>query len=382
MSKHFTLVILLVSLFTVSCNSRIKHLFGKKTPRERYEQKMDELDLDETPEGREWKAVSVRSLAEPVSMTVPFNIRGQFPVGKPRALGFEFRAKRGEKIDFQLTKDTPALVIYADVFVAGGGEPLVSAEVDSSRFSFEAEETETYILRLQPQLQQAGFYRLSVSSGPSLGFPVGHRSARVGSFWGDDRDGGRRKHEGIDIFAPKRAPAVAAADGYVTSVGDGGLGGKTVWLRPEGKNYSLYYAHLDEQLVHVGQYVKKGEVLGLVGNTGNARTTPPHLHFGIYSYGGATDPLPFVNPNTRTAAAPDARPIPAAVRLTKSQKTEQGALVHANTLLVPLALSAQGYLAELPDGKIISAAFGAVRTLSQSTGVPVAGKNKTATRRS
>jgi hypothetical protein len=65
-------------------------------------------------------------------------------------------------------------------------------------------------------------------------------------------------------------------------------------MRPSGKDYVLYYAHLDSQLAYEGQVVKVGDTLGLIGNTGNARTTPSHLHFGIYTSGGAINPLPFV----------------------------------------------------------------------------------------
>ena len=75
---------------------------------------------------------------------------------------------------------------------------------------------------------------------------------------------------------------------------NGGLGGKTVWLRDgEGRNW--YYAHLDSQYVATGDRVRAGDTLGAVGNTGNARRTRPHLHFGLYRAGrGATDPFPFV----------------------------------------------------------------------------------------
>jgi hypothetical protein len=74
------------------------------------------------------------------------------------------------------------------------------------------------------------------------------------------------------------------------------LGGKVIFLHPTGKNYTLYYAHLDEQSVISGATVKLGDTVGLVGKTGNAIHTSPHLHFGIYTSEGAVDPLPFVNP--------------------------------------------------------------------------------------
>ena len=65
----------------------------------------------------------------------------------------------------------------------------------------------------------------------------------------------------MDIFAPKNTPAVAVADGVVTAVEEAGIGGKVVWLRLNNKKITLYYAHLDKQLVSTGQLVKKGDIL-------------------------------------------------------------------------------------------------------------------------
>lgn len=129
----------------------------------------------------------------------------------------------------------------------------------------------------------------------SLAFPVWGKKNNIGSFWGDVRDGGKRKHRGIDIFAKKGTPVVAIADGIIISKGNTPRGGKTLWLQTAGYGWRVYYAHLDEHKARVGQIVKKGDIIGTVGNTGNARTTPPHLHFGIYSWlGGAINPLPYV----------------------------------------------------------------------------------------
>ena len=138
-------------------------------------------------------------------------------------------------------------------------------------------------------------YTLTVTTHASLAFPVSEsgKPAMI-SFWNDKRDAGRN-HEGVDIRAPFRTPAIAAANGYIRNVTENRLGGKVIFLRPEGKNYSLYYAHLDTQMVSTGQTVMKGQPLGLIGNTGNAINTTPHLHFGIYTRGGAVDPLPFID---------------------------------------------------------------------------------------
>src|SRR5690606_11184843 len=103
-----------------------------------------------------------------------------------------------------------------------------------------------------------------------------------------------RSHEGVDVFAPRGTPVVAVVPGVVRS-GNNNLGGKVIWLSQPGKGRSFYYAHLDSQSVNAG-IVKPGDTLGWVGNTGNAVYTAPHLHFGIYYFGGgAVDPFPFIN---------------------------------------------------------------------------------------
>ncbi len=73
------------------------------------------------------------------------------------------------------------------------------------------------------------------------------------------------------------------ANGRIGFTGEKGLGGKQVWLRDTKRGQSLYYAHLDS-IAKTSGSVKTGDTLGFVGNTGNARTTPPHLHFGIYKF--------------------------------------------------------------------------------------------------
>lgn len=147
------------------------------------------------------------------------------------------------------------------------------------------------------------FVERTIPDTAGMVFPVAGKKSIIGSFWGAGRDGGKRKHEGIDIFARKGTPVVAVADGIVMDAGITPRGGKTVWLRSSNDNHYYYYAHLDKQLVQFGQSVKQGQHLGTVGNTGNAKLTPPHLHFGIYSYTGAIDPLPYVKHLPKLALA-------------------------------------------------------------------------------
>lgn len=103
-------------------------------------------------------------------------------------------------------------------------------------------------------------------------------------------------HEGTDIFAPSGTELPAAERGVITRMGTNVLGGITVWLKGES-GVSYYYAHLSAYApgIHVGLVVEPATVLGYVGNTGNARTTPAHLHFEIHPGGGAAiNPFPIL----------------------------------------------------------------------------------------
>lgn len=365
--KNLPFLFILLALFSFSCGTSIRNIFGTETPHEAYAEGLDDRGLDKTPEGRAWLAASKAALEAPITVALPYRQQGYFHADKPRALGLQFTTKRGQRLTFTLTGKSDSLPLYADVFKVGEtGSPLLSADTSSTSFSVDADEGGDYILRLQPALFRSGEYNVSVSIGPSLDFPVSGKKPSVGSTWGDQRDGGKRSHEGIDIFAPKSTPAVAAADGIITGVREGGIGGKVVWLRPEGKPYTLYYAHLDQQLVQEGQRVKKGDVVGLVGNTGNARTTPAHLHFGIYGYGGAIDPLPFVNRAIKAAPVVKDKKLTTQLKLTKAQTLSNGEIIKAATYLVPLAANATGYLAETPGGNLLQVPYNAVQVTKEA----------------
>jgi murein DD-endopeptidase MepM/ murein hydrolase activator NlpD len=117
---------------------------------------------------------------------------------------------------------------------------------------------------------------------------------RVADTWHAARTGGRR-HEGQDLFAPSGTPVYSATHGFVIRIGDAGIGGNAVSVMGAGGRV-YYYAHLSRFApgLRVGDEVTDQTILGYVGNTGNARTTPPHLHFGVYGPGGALNPLPLL----------------------------------------------------------------------------------------
>ena len=112
--------------------------------------------------------------------------------------------------------------------------------------------------------------------------------------WHAPREGGR-VHKGIDIFAPKGTEVVAVADGIVSYIGDQRLGGHCVWLTTEN-GASFYYAHLDRWApgLYEGMELQAGDLLGYVGNTGNARYTPSHLHFGVNESDEMVNPFPLL----------------------------------------------------------------------------------------
>jgi murein DD-endopeptidase MepM/ murein hydrolase activator NlpD len=137
------------------------------------------------------------------------------------------------------------------------------------------------------------------------------RPSDVPNGFDDPRDGGARRHQALDIFAPRGTPVVAADDGVVLSVGTSRHGGRSVYAVDPDRRLVYYYAHLERYRpgLRAGTSVTRGDVLGFVGASGNA--TAPHLHFqvrlwpedGRWWAGTPVDPRPFlVVPGTAAAA--------------------------------------------------------------------------------
>lgn len=274
-------------------------LFQKLSPHEQYVQKLKIAGLDRSGMGGDWLRAAEGSSAQALDVKLPYRGAGYFNATEVRAMALRFEARHGQKLTIRfMLRPAGSFVLFADLFqvVDNQLKSVASADSVAAPFSYEIKKTGTYLLRLQPELLKGGEYELTISAGPSLKFPVavsGH--PRIESFWGDSRDNGGRQHEGIDIFAPEGTPAVAAGNGTVTRVTENKLGGLVVFMRPDNADYNLYYAHLGKQLVRDEQQVLAGDTLGTIDHTGNAKNTPSHLHFGVYTSEGAVDPLPFVN---------------------------------------------------------------------------------------
>lgn len=132
---------------------------------------------------------------------------------------------------------------------------------------------------------------------------AGVRRQDLRDSWNAPRPGGRR-HQGIDIFARRNTPVRSTTLGIVATVGTNALGGQIVRILGPGGEWH-YYAHLERfAAIQKGDIVTPGTVLGYVGNSGNARGTPPHLHYGIYqSRGGAINPYPRFTGSTATTGS-------------------------------------------------------------------------------
>lgn len=100
----------------------------------------------------------------------------------------------------------------------------------------------------------------------------------------DDTRGGERRHEAIDVMAARHTPVVAVEDGTVARLFISDAGGITVYQFDPTSTFCYYYAHLQGYVdgLKEGDRVKRGEVLGYVGTTGNAPKDAPHLHFAIF----------------------------------------------------------------------------------------------------
>jgi len=301
------IAVVVSALIATGCKDGIP-LFDPPPPasaHERYAKGLEKAGLERTALGRDWLAAASSSIRQPLSVSLPFREAGYFAASEARAVAYAIRLREGQRLSAVAAANGSPLTIFLDLYQQTGdtANPLdLVATVDTTlsatgaRLVHEARRDGSYVLRVQPELLRSGGYTITLSAEPTLAFPVSGRDSKaVKSFFGADRDAGARRHHGIDIFAPRGTPVLAAARGTVRSVSPNNLGGNVVWLSDYERGQTLYYAHLDRHHVVAGQSVEIGDTLGFVGNTGNARSTPPHLHFGVYRRGqGPRDPYPYV----------------------------------------------------------------------------------------
>jgi murein DD-endopeptidase MepM/ murein hydrolase activator NlpD len=256
-------------------------------------------EAEQAGAGQRWLSATRAALDEAVDVRMPYAALDTAVNMGPRTAAFAFIARGGQTLEVGLARDpAEAKGIYVEVFrvvnVVGQvlHERLTALRPSASRLRTRLPSDGTYHVLVQTTGGEAAGYRLTLELEAALPFPVvGADKAAIRSLFGASRVDGRR-HQGVDIFVQRLTPVLAVAAGTVMPRQDA-LGGNTVWLNTPGTSY--YYAHLDRIAVREQQRVKVGDVLGYVGNTGNARNVASHLHFGVYRWGRQPiDPLPLL----------------------------------------------------------------------------------------
>lgn len=294
-------LVITIIFFAISCKRvPVSHWFPV-TPQEHYEQELYKAQAEKTASGQTWFKAAKQVLSDTLFTLVPHQERFYLGDSVP-AQSIRLKIPEGRKLvitTFRNEDDSLSKLFLELYRIKTNGKPqrVEYLKTSDQIVTLADNEGDTLLIRIQTGLNEKIRVSLTLTTQPTLSFPLASYGIQnLISFWGAQRDGGVRAHEGIDIKAPRGTPVVAVENGFITQTGTNNLGGKIVFLSASGSPYSIYYAHLDSQLVSVGQRVVRGDTLGLVGNTGNAITTAPHLHFGIYTRGsGAVDPLPFIN---------------------------------------------------------------------------------------
>jgi murein DD-endopeptidase MepM/ murein hydrolase activator NlpD/SH3-like domain-containing protein len=299
-----------LALSVVGCEQveQVQDRFRDLTPYEAYEESLVEAGLAETALARDWIAAGRAALDGAAPVSLPFEEEGFITAEEPGAMAYRVSIPRGQKLTAEVSLESDEdTKVFVELFRVPASEddpmrPIYSFDSIPGAFEHEPWRGGDFVLRLQPELLRGGHYHVELHLEPQLAFPVEGRGMRaIQSVFGDPREAGRRAHHGVDIFARRGTPVLAASAGTVNRVDVTNLGGKVVWVRDPIRNANIYFAHLDSQNVRNGDRVEIGDTLGFVGNTGNARTTPPHLHFGVYRRGeGPVDPAPFLRPPRRT----------------------------------------------------------------------------------
>lgn len=301
---HRVIILLAAGATLAGCsgNALLPSLTTVPSPHEKYVDGLRRHALSSTALARDFLNAADAAIAQPLAVALPMRESGYFAADRPTAVAYRMELQRGRRLAVEVTFETmEAAQLFVDLFELplNAAPRRIASLTEGSTLVADVPRDGVYVVRLQSELLRSGRYTIVQRTLASLPFPVEGLTARaVQSEFGAARDAGRREHEGIDIFAARNTAVVAVVDGTAQS-GTNALGGNVVWLRDHGEPRSFYYAHLTRAAFEGTARVRTGEVVGYIGNTGNARTTAPHLHFGIYQR-GAIDPLPFLRADDGT----------------------------------------------------------------------------------
>ncbi len=302
----------LLALAMAACRQEIvPEPYLPSSAHEAYRHGLRQAGLADTALGRDWLAAAEQALQTTVKIKPPFTEVRHVSAAEAFAVAYEFEAQRGQRIEVAVTfQGEQQTRLFVDLFRINGPDrekwvAVASADEGEGRLEMEPRRTGGYVVRLQSELLRGGRCQITIRKVPTLKFPVAGKDARaIGSPFGAPRDGGRRRHQGVDIFAARHTPVLSPTRTYVHHVGTNRLGGRCIWLYDQKRAHYYYLAHLESYKAEENTWVDEGETVATVGNSGNARTTPPHLHFAVWSrLAGWLDPQPFLG-GTRSAPPP------------------------------------------------------------------------------
>ncbi|MBT8295217.1 MAG: M23 family metallopeptidase, partial [Gramella sp.] len=289
-------IFIILSLYSCTQMEKAGQLITGLSPREEYQKQSDfSNEIFQI-----WEERLQLALKDSLEIDLPYTETGDLKPRNFAIYSYQTYLMPGEVIEARINTDSIETLFFSGLYKKNseektGFQKVKSGDSREKILKFEIQEKGLYKLIFQPEIEAHTTFTIEIHKSPIYTFPVSNgKNADIGSYWGDIRDAGKRQHKGIDIFAPKGTPVIAATSGKVNFSGEKGLGGKQVWLKDRKRRQSLYYAHLDSIIPGLNR-VMQGDTLGFVGNTGNAKSTPPHLHFGIYKNNiGAHDPIGFV----------------------------------------------------------------------------------------
>ena len=173
--------------------------------------------------------------------------------------------------------DPPAAALPAAAPAAATGDRLVQTDLSDASLPIRPAPQSTTATPAAPELGAGG------SIPHKLLVPVeGVAYAKLTDTFDQPR-GQERHHEALDIMAPKGTPVRAVADGKVVKLFESKPGGTTLYQFDPSEQYAYYYAHLDKYAdgIKEGMQLKRGDLIGYLGVTGNSDPNAPHLHFAV-----------------------------------------------------------------------------------------------------
>ena len=360
-------IISILFIFCISCKQeKVSKEFKPTDAYELYIYSLEQSNLQKTFLYKRFIQASKNALTNALLIPIPYSEIFYIDNTHPDAYGYRFALKKGQRLKVKaeiIANDSISL--FMDVFrikdtANTSWYKVSSASKDSLYLEFYVRREAEYILRVQPELLCDIKCRLEIEIESSMLFPVfGQNKNSIQSFFGDPRDGGRRDHHGVDIFAARNTDIIASADGYVTRTGNGKIGGRYVWTYYPSLGINCYYAHLETIEIKGRQKVKAGTKIGTVGNSGNAKYTPPHLHFGVYQSGfGPINPYYFIaTDNIKPEEISEKLEILGALARTNSNNVLLYSNVHeiklpSKSSLNICAVNSTEYRVRLPDGRI------------------------------